>query len=544
MKLDIGHTQVTELVKLVRDGKVALPEFQRDFVWRPDAVCDLLASAARKWPIGSFLIMSAKDRPFQLRPLEQAPPLSDEVEFIVLDGQQRCTSFFHAFTDESPDVVYFLEFPSDWASFDDEQIQFEKKNRFVKRYPTLEAMAENRVIRISMLHDDVEFERWKSHLPSDEDRESAVAFRASEVAGLKEINIPHSALSGDPDLRAVAKIFETINRTGRRLDTFDLLVARLYPYDFRLRDAWDEARLSHDELERFQVNGLEILKLIALRKWSTEVAAGLNPRIKGVRQSDVLALEADTVKADWAAAVEAYSAGLTFLRSNCGVIGPGLLPQPSLPLTISFFMHQATDKRKGFLSDLERWYWASCFRQTYAQGANTQVLQDVKQLRAWAVDEGAVPDVVAQFSISEDQLREGRRLNEMLVRSILGRQIALGCQDWSEGTAMKDSLSCEIHHVFPSDVIETSRTSGAVPKDPILNFAAILPATNKRIRNETPGTVLDRGDIRRTAVRTHGIEDEWLTPLADEDQGSTLERFLTQRLHLIKNLINDAVLGH
>ena len=39
MKLDIGHTQVRELVKLVHEGKVALLEFQRDFVWRADAVC-------------------------------------------------------------------------------------------------------------------------------------------------------------------------------------------------------------------------------------------------------------------------------------------------------------------------------------------------------------------------------------------------------------------------------------------------------------------------------------------------------------------------
>jgi len=543
MKLDIGHTQVTELVKLVHEGRVALPEFQRDFVWRPDAVCDLLASAARRWPIGSFLIMRTKDRPFQLRPLEQAPPLSDEVDYIVLDGQQRCTSFFHAFTDEASDVVYFLEFPSDWGSFDDEQIHWERKSRFAKKYPTLQAMAESRVIRISMLHDDLEFERWKAHLSSDEEREQAVEFRATEVSGLKEINIPHSALSGDPDLRAVAKIFETINRTGRRLDTFDLLVARLYPYDFLLRDEWERARASHEELDRFQVNGLEILKLIALKKWSTEVAAGLSPSIKGVRQSDVLALDAGTVKADWEAAVDAYAESLHFLRTKCGVIGPGLLPQPSLPLTLAFFMFQDTGNRKGFAEDLERWYWATCFRQTYAQGANTQVLQDVKQLRAWAADEDAVPDVVAQFSISDEQLNEGRRLNEMLVRGILGRQIALGSKDWAEGLLMRESVSSEIHHIFPSDVIANFQEAGLVPKDPILNFAAILPATNKRIRNETPGNVLERADIQPASVQTHGIEEEWLTPSEGEDQADTLQRFLALRLPLIKKLIESAVEG-
>ena len=119
--------------------------------------------------------------------------------------------------------------------------------------------------------------------------------------------------------------------------------------------------------------------------------------------------------------------------------------EPSLNPCV--FMFQDTGN-EGFAEDLERWYWATCFRQTYAQGANTQVLQDVKQLRAWAADEGAVPDVVAQFSISDEQLNEGRRLNEMLVRGILGRQIALGSKDWAEGLLMRESVSLEIHHIF------------------------------------------------------------------------------------------------
>jgi hypothetical protein len=543
MKLEVGHLQVTELIDMVQAGRLALPEFQRDFVWRPDAVCDLLCSVARKWPIGSFLVMASKDRPFQLRPLEQAPPLAEETDYIVLDGQQRCTSFYHAFTDNSPDVVYYLQFPEDWGSFDDEQIRFEKKPKFVKKYPTLESMAADRVIRICDVHDDVRFEKWKSYLVSDDERTKAVNFRSREIGGLKDISIPNSKLSGTPDLRAVAKIFETINRTGKRLDTFDLLVARLYPFDFKLRDKWDDARATYPELVHFEVDGLEVLKLIALRRWSKETSAGLTPTVKGVKQSDVLMLEADTVKMDWDVAVEAYVDALRFLRTEGGVTCPGLLPQPSLPLTIGFFMAPDQGQRHGFTKDLRRWYWATCFKQTYAQGANTQVLRDVKSLRAWDAADTAVPDVLAQFSVSEEHLKEGRRLNEMVVRAILGRQIVNGARDWSDGALMNSLSEAEIHHVFPQDVLATLAGGSKIVKDPILNFAAIKPSTNGKIRNEVPATVLGRTDIQPNSVKTHGVDPTWVVSLPGEALASTVARFLDHRLPYVKDLMQTAVDG-
>lgn len=541
MQIDAGTLQLTQLLQLVEKGQLALPEFQRNYVWRPDAVLDLITSIARRWPIGSFLVLEVKDEhPFQLRPLEQACDLSDEVKLIVLDGQQRCTSIYHAFTDNSPDVVYYMELPSDWSEFDEEQVKYERKAKFAKRFPNLATMAAAKVVRVMDLHDDTRFEAWKEHLPADE-RMAAVSFRSNQLSGLKDISIPQSRLSGTVDLRAVAKIFETINITGKRLDTFDLLVARLYPYDFRLRDVWDDALAVHSELRLLNVDGIEVLKLIALRRWGVEFAKGLKLTIKGVKQSDVLELTPDNVKSDWPVALDAYVKGLRFLRERCGVTGPGLLPQPSIPLTIGFFLASDQHHRADFVGDLERWYWASCFAQTYAQGANTQVLSDVKSLRAWNANDGAVPDVVAQFAPSEERLGEGRRLNEMIVRGLLGRQIALGSRDWSSGQPMATTDVAEIHHIFPEDVLDAMPKPHSIPKDPILNFAAISASTNKMIRNEVPGTVLDRGDIDRSSVESHWLRTEWLRAVGDESQAELVQRFLRERLEVVRQEMTRAV---
>jgi len=263
--------------------------------------------------------------------------------------------------------------------------------------------------------------------------------------------------------------------------------------------------------------------------------------VKGVRQSDVLMLEPDTVKNDWDAAIEAYVAALEFLKDKCGVAVPGLMPQPSIPLTLGFVFANDVPKRDAFLEDVLRWYWASCFRQTYAQGANTQVLSDVKELRAWNADEKSTPGVLASFGISDEQLQEGRRLNEMLLRGLLGYQIAAGVKDWCDGKTVASASAIEIHHVYPDDVLQTLPKGHGVPKDPLLNFVAISAATNKRIRNETPATVLARKDIKMQAVESHGIEKQWFSQSAGESIVDAIERFMSERLNVVRQLIEGAV---
>jgi uncharacterized protein with ParB-like and HNH nuclease domain len=40
-----------------RDGRLVLPDFQRDFVWKPTDVVKLLSSLLNGYPIGGLLVM-------------------------------------------------------------------------------------------------------------------------------------------------------------------------------------------------------------------------------------------------------------------------------------------------------------------------------------------------------------------------------------------------------------------------------------------------------------------------------------------------------
>src|SRR3989442_9581814 len=88
------------LLKMIHTRAMALPDFQRDFVWDPYATDELIESIISNFPAGSLLrIKNGHQLLFQPRAIEGAPALSKETtpSYLILDGQQRLTSLYQAF---------------------------------------------------------------------------------------------------------------------------------------------------------------------------------------------------------------------------------------------------------------------------------------------------------------------------------------------------------------------------------------------------------------------------------------------------------------
>lgn len=87
------------LLQMIHNREMALPDFQRDFVWDPFATEELIESIISNYPAGSLLrIKNGTQLLFQPRAVEGAPPLAQEARpsYLVLDGQQRLTSLYQA----------------------------------------------------------------------------------------------------------------------------------------------------------------------------------------------------------------------------------------------------------------------------------------------------------------------------------------------------------------------------------------------------------------------------------------------------------------
>jgi hypothetical protein len=546
VRLTPENYSLSELISQIEDGEIALPEFQRDFIWRPPAIADLLRTVARHWPAGTFLLLQLEGpAPFATKVIDGAPPASSP-KVLILDGQQRSTAVYHAFTERGTET-YYVEMGAVRAAgeFDDDHLKFMKSTRFSRQYADLEAMAAQRVAKVALLADDTEFNRWMRYIPDHDEQDDMTRIRQDLLPGLREYAIPAVRLKADIPLAAIAKIFETINRTGVRLATFDLMVARLYPHDFKLRDKWEEARAKNDEFAALEISdGIEILKVIALREHLRQREADQRPlTVKGVRESDVLSLPADVVIGNWSAAVEAYVAAIRFVRSRCGVIRRNLLPSSTLLLPFADVLAPDRAKRAGLEDDLTRFFWATAFGQTYAQGANTQAVTDARALRAWQADSSAVPSGITAFRLDPELLGDDRRRNEMMLRGLLCRTIVANARDWMADSRFQDlDGPLEFHHVFPAEYLKRELPGAA---DPVVNYALLTEGTNRALRDTLPKDVLARSDISAAAIGTHGID---VALFRDTDgAGNTLdhktylERFLNGRVSALEAAVYEAV---
>ncbi len=108
------NTNLNEIVEVIKEGKLLLPDFQRGFVWDLEMQKGLVASVLAKMPLGSILELEAKADDYGCRILGR----QDEVQleegkekevFVLLDGQQRLTSLINAFSNL---IYYDYENPS------------------------------------------------------------------------------------------------------------------------------------------------------------------------------------------------------------------------------------------------------------------------------------------------------------------------------------------------------------------------------------------------------------------------------------------------
>ena len=84
--------RIETLVRLVKDGHIKLPKFQRPFVWTKQNILDLMDSIYKGYPIGSILLWLTKQKLASERNIADLEITELEEEYptnYLLDGQQR-----------------------------------------------------------------------------------------------------------------------------------------------------------------------------------------------------------------------------------------------------------------------------------------------------------------------------------------------------------------------------------------------------------------------------------------------------------------------
>jgi hypothetical protein len=492
-----------KLIQWIADGELGLPDFQRNFVWDVARVNELLDSVSRGWPIGSILMLEGP-QPFGLKQIAFGPDLEpDVVQYYLLDGQQRLTSLYLAALDVGDDVFFV-----DLAVADDHgEYPFQSMRR-----PRYRPSASQ--FTFAELLDPRAFDDRLSTLSSEE----ADAFeRAREQrmgSLLGSYTIPSITMSNDIPLEALTRIFETLNRTGLRLNAFDLMVAVLRSQDFKLREAWIAALDSILALEMLHADGVEILKVIAL--WQKAVDEGANRpvgrRVQGVRQGDVLNIPGDFVATNWNSAVSAYSQALELLITRAGVHDRRSVPAWAMVLPMAYWLDRGVA-----VQSIERWYWQNIAFQRYAQGANTQVISDIHPEPKL---EDRADVVSAVTSALGDQTRRSRILRLGLRGLTLSMNQKLSpSSDWSVGQGREVSVRSLLQNQIAAD-----------GGDPLVDMLYLSARQLADVR-----TALRRGGVGLEAVS----RSTWEAQGFNSELLGEPERLMSERIQRLSAWIGD-----
>jgi hypothetical protein len=516
------------LIQEINKGNLALPDFQRDYKWHDDFIVELLRSIARGWPIGSFLMLEQNGKTRLLsREIKGAPKARSKPQHLILDGQQRATALYQALTGKGErKTTFYVDMAELRGSNEvtDEAIDALPDRQFEREYGKgIDSHAEAGVIRMQDLVSSSAFASWLTHVSESKAEQTIYAdLKDQHLANFTGYALRTEAVSSELPMEAIAKIFERTNRSVLQLDAFDLMVAILYPHQFNLRKKWEAAKSSLPILSTYEVAGVEVLKVIALRehlKQREELDAEKIKKltVRGVRQSDVLALEPKLVIKEWSKAVKAYSQALQFLRDDCGAIRRKIVPQHTMVLPIA----DALFGRKSALPStsrkkLKRWFWAVSFQRLYARGANTRAVTDAHLLRLWLGRGGRTPDLIDEFSITDDSFYTMDDGNDLAIAATLCLLNTLDARDWAAQSAKggrgrklvetPESTELGIHHVFPLEYlasrIKRPRMAAEVPANQVLIDAGL----NSSIRNSPPSSIMKSKKVVPSAIKSHLID--------------------------------------
>jgi hypothetical protein len=488
--MDFQQVQYTidVLVQRIRTGRLALPDFQRDFVWNPARVVELLDSVSRQWPIGSLLLLSGP-QPFAIRPVESGPKITDEsLDLYILDGQQRITSLFHAVANVS-EYCYYIDFNA-LLSDSDEYVRWQKRKDFELAYPSLDARANAHVALIQDVWDLSAFYGWLGSIGDDSLKNRCVQIREAKLPGLhaKVYKVMAIVLDQAIELEALARIFETLNRTGVALNAFDLMVATLYPSGFRLRDEWDAARDKYPLIQQFEPDELEILKLIALLlrvRFGRKVS-------RGVRQGDLLNLDRRKIKDTWAEAVELYSRSLEYCRDHLGVSCSDMVPSWSMILGVAAWIQF----KKAEHLQVRTWWNDRLITQHYAQAANTRVVADFDIISSGAPMHSNLAEAVTKLS-----LETSSKANGLLMRGLASTMVRAGALDLITGEELSRSARLAFRTVHPDGTVKR-----VTSRDQLSSMIVVSDASDKKL-----GSVWSIGNLGPNgsdALRSQGISLE------------------------------------
>ena len=363
------------LIKEIESGGIQIPRFQRPFEWNDEQRLTLLKSIRQGLPIGSLLTWKTSTHKLasyeRLGPFALHPSNEDTQRTYLLDGHQRVSTLYGALYSK-PLAKADDEMISDdevrWPIFFDlEAEEFLLARRKQRNFPPT-------WLRLSALFDGEAL--WEALTPLRETGQSDLARRARALAEIfTDYQIPVVPIISE-DLPLVIESFRRINSQGTKMSELSMVRALTWSTEFdlglHLKQIIDEqlTPLGWGELEQQEL--LDALKVFFdLSVYATEA-------------NDLSAIVKDAPR--MARFTDCLKQAVSFLRKQCGIAGPKLLPyryQLACLIAAAAETSQQADATAAN-KRLEQWFWATTYQEYFGGAMDRQIQEAAIQVRALA----------------------------------------------------------------------------------------------------------------------------------------------------------------
>jgi hypothetical protein len=525
-----------DLVDKSRRHEYQVPEFQRDLVWRPEQVRELLVSLVQGHYAGALLVLefNPTNPPFKHREIYGTDPLpfpaTSTRAYSVLDGQQRISAVYYAF--QHPDLPlpssrrpyrFFLNLDKLLSSDFDEAVLAEPEDSSGFKSAVADWIAGKTIpfgpINPSLLpsHASGLITLWDllSSGPT-----AAGGLLHSFLSGVHSPHAAASLLSAllplltyefdvivlSPSfptppaslVRVIAPLFVNVNSKGTRLTLFDLAVAHLFPVlhpRINLRSLWEELPNTHPGLETLirhrWIDPDDLLRIMALITGGSVKKAALLGHLHGVATALTSGGTCSSrVGYTFASFSDLWNEAASCLEEACNrvindyrALRPEWIPYTSMLIPLAALIH--VEKRSGAPGARDKvdcWYWHSVFYERYEKSVDTTAMADFNQVTNWILGTSGKPSWISGAVPPGLNLKVEDDPKSAIFKAVLNLLALAGARNLLNGDPPGTDL--ELDHLFPKGGAKPwSRHSWI---NSVLNFTLLEPNVNRTKRSKDP----------------------------------------------------------
>lgn len=473
--------KISTILDHIDSGHMALPEFQRGYVWNRDQVRSLFDSLYRRHPVGGLLVWATESMSAAHR---GDGPLAAGIVKLLLDGQQRMTSLYGVVRGKAPQF-----FDGNAQAFTG--LRFNLDTETFAFYQPVRMKDEPLWIDVTelMQKGNAGLGEFVTRLSSQAELVPKVGDyvgRLSRLLGITEIDLHIEEMTGaDKTLDVVVDIFNRVNSGGTKLSKGDLALAKICA-------EWPEGRdAMKAKLQEWAKADYNFTLDWLLRSVTTVLTGEAKFQFLHDKHADEIkdALTRTTKHIDTSLNMIGGRLGLDHDQVFFGRFGVSVMAR---------YLDQRQTKKLGPMGEKERDKLLFWFVQAGMWGrfsGSTESFID-KDLAALEGEGGGLDTLLEQLRLWHGRLRaepghftswsRGARFYPVLyMLTRMGE-----AKDWGTGLTLKADLlgkmnRLEVHHIFPKAQLY-KRGFRKSEVNALANFCFLTKGTNLTISDRLP----------------------------------------------------------